>query len=66
MTRTKARIIMELDDILRQHRYDKTVTIPTSLLIDAFEMIIQGLREIQPLSDEVLDEEIIFEGDKNE
>lgn len=66
MTRTKARIIMDLDDIIRRRRCDETVTIPTSLLIDAFEMIIQELREIQPPSDEVLDEEIIFEGDKNE
>lgn len=66
MTRTKTRIIIELDDILRQCRYDETVTIPTSLLMDAFEVIVQGLQEIQPPPDELLDEEVIFEGDKNE
>lgn len=66
MTRTKPQIIIALDDILRQCGYDETVTIPTSLLMDAFEAIVQGLQEIQPPPDELLDEEIIFEGDKNE
>lgn len=65
MTRTKTRIIIELDDILRQHRRDETVTIPTSLLMDAFGVIVQGLQEIQPPPDEILDEEVIFEGDSN-
>lgn len=66
MTRTKTQVIIALDDILRQRRYDETVTIPTSLLMDAFEVIVQGLQELQPPPDELLDEEIIFEGDKNE
>ena len=66
MTRTKTRIIIELDDILRQCIYEEMATIPTSLLMDAFEVIVQGLQEIQPPPDELLDEEVIFEGDKNE
>lgn len=65
MTRTKTQIIIALDDILRQHRYDETVTIPTSLLMDTFGLIVQGLQEIQPPPDEILDEEVIFEGDSN-
>lgn len=63
MTRTKTQIIIELNDILRQRRYDETVTIPTSLLMDAFSMIVQGLQELQPPPDAILDEEVIFEGD---
>ena len=66
MTRTKTQIIIELDDTLRQHRYDETVTIPTSLLMDAFSMIVQGLQVLQPLPEEILDEEVVFEGDTNE
>ena len=65
MTRTKTQIIIALDDILRQYRYDETVTIPTSLLMDAFGVIVQGIQEIQPPPDEILDEEVIFEGDSN-
>lgn len=65
MTRTKTQIIIELDDTLRQHRRDETVTIPTSLLMDVFSMIVQGLQVLQPPPDEILDEEIIFEGDHN-
>lgn len=61
MTRTKTQIIIALDDILRQHRYDETVTIPTSLLMDAFGMIVQGFQELQPPPDELLDEEIDFD-----
>lgn len=61
MTRTKTQIIIALDDILRQHRYDETVTIPTSLLMDAFGVIVQGLQELQPPPELLLDEEIIFE-----
>ena len=61
MTRTKTQIIIALDDILRQHRYDETVTIPTSLLMDAFGVIVQGLQELQPPPESLLDEEIIFE-----
>lgn len=61
MTRTKTQIIIALDDILRQHRYDETVTIPTSLLMDAFGVIVQGLQELQPPPEQLLDEEIIFE-----
>ena len=61
MTRTKTQIIIALDDILRQHRYDETVTIPTSLLMDAFGVIVQGLQELQPPPDELLDEEIDFD-----
>ena len=61
MTRTKTQIIIALDDILRQHRYDETVTIPTSLLMDAFGIIVQGLQELQPPHEPLLDEEIIFE-----
>lgn len=66
MTRTKTQIIIELDDTLRQHRYDETVTIPTSLLMDAFSMIVQGLQVLQPPPEEILDEEVVFEGDTNE
>ncbi len=66
MTRTRTQTIVELDDVLRRCRYDATVTIPTSLLMDAFSMIVQGLQVLQPPPDEILDEEIIFEGDKNE
>lgn len=61
MTRTQTQIIIALDDILRQHRYDETVTIPTSLLMDAFGVIVQGLQELQPPPEPLLDEEIIFE-----
>ena len=61
MTRTKTQIIIALDDILRQHRRDETVTIPTSLLMDAFRVIVQGLQELQPPPELLLDEEIIFE-----
>ena len=61
MTRTKTQIIIALDDILRQCRYDETVTIPTSLLMDAFEVMVQGLQELQPPPDELLDEEIDFD-----
>ncbi len=66
MTRTKTRIIIELDDILRQHWQDEMVTIPTALLMDVFRMIVQGLQEIQPPPDELLDEEVIFKGVKDE
>lgn len=66
MTRTKTQIIIALYDILRQHRYDETVTIPTSLLMDAFSMIVQGLQVLQPPPEEILNEEVVFEGDKNE
>lgn len=66
MTRSRAKTIIELDDVIRRCRHDATVTIPTSLLMDAFSMIVQGLQEIQPPPDETLDEEIVFEGDKNE
>ena len=61
MTRTKTQIIIALDDILRRHRYDEAVTIPTSLLMDAFGMIVQGLQELQPPLEPLLDEKIIFE-----
>lgn len=61
MTRTKTQIIIELDDTIRQHRYDETVTIPTSLLMDAFCMIVQGLQVLQPPPEEILDEEIDFD-----
>jgi hypothetical protein len=61
MTRTKTQIIIALDDILRQHRYDETVIVPTSLLMDAFGVIVQGLQELQPPLEPLLDEEIIFE-----
>lgn len=61
MTRTKTQIIIALDDILRQHRYDETVTIPTSLLMDAFGVIVQGLQELQPPPDELLEENIDFD-----
>lgn len=61
MTRTKTRILIELDGILRQHRYDDMVMVSTSLLMDAFEMIIQGLQEIQPPPDELLDVDVVFE-----
>lgn len=61
MTRTKTQIIIALDDILRQHRYDETVTIPTSLLMDAFEVIVQGLQELQPPPEPLLDEKKLFE-----
>lgn len=61
MTRTKTQIIIALDDILRQHRYDETVTISTSLLMDAFEVIVQGLQELQPPPEPLLDEKILFE-----
>lgn len=61
MTRTKTRILIELDGILRQHRYDDMVTVSTSLLMDAFEMIIQGLQEIQPPPEELLDADVVFE-----
>lgn len=61
MTRTRTQTIIELDSILRRCRYDDTVTIPTSLLMDAFSMIVQGLQELQPPPEPLLDEEIIFE-----
>lgn len=61
MTRTKTQIIIALDDILRQHRYDETVTVPTSLLMDAFGVIVQGLQELQPPPDELLEENIDFD-----
>ena len=61
MTRTQTQIIIALDDILRQHRYDETVTIPTSLLMDAFGMIVEGLQELQPPPDELLEENIDFD-----
>ena len=61
MTRTKTQIIIELYDILRQRRYDETVTFPTSLLMDVFGVIVQGLQELQPPPEPLLDEEIIFE-----
>ena len=61
MTRTKTRIIIALDDIIRQHRHDETATIPTSLLMDVFGVIVQGLQELQPHPELFLDEEIIFE-----
>jgi hypothetical protein len=34
--------------------------------MDAFSMIVQGLQVLQPPADEILDEETIFEGDKDE
>ena len=61
MTRTKTQIIIALDDILRQHRYDETVTIPTSLLMDAFEVLVLGLQELHPPPGPLLDENIPFE-----
>ena len=61
MTRTRTQTIIELDGILRRCRFDETVTIPTSLLMDAFSMIVQGLQELQPPPEPLLDEEVIFE-----
>ena len=60
MTRTRTQTIIELDSALRRCRYDDTVTIPTSLLMDAFSMIVQGLQELQPPPEPLLDEEVIF------
>lgn len=46
MKRTKVQILAELSDVIRENLDKETSTVSTSLLIDTFNIIIQGAQEI--------------------
>ena len=46
MKRTKVQILAELSDAIRENLDKETSTVSTSLLIDTFNIIIQGAQEI--------------------
>lgn len=61
MTRTKVQTLCEIQNILNKSFYEDEVTIPKSLLADAYDMITQSLREVKAPDETILEEEIIFE-----
>lgn len=46
MIRTKKQILAELSDAIRENSGKGTTTVKISLLIEAFNMIIQGVQEL--------------------